>query len=154
MLPAYAKAHNMDYSSREGWLSGCLNRIAEGKKGDEIIDLGICFPAQGDISTSSEVIDGVTYYGFKEDLNHPEVYDGIVENRFHVILDDFKPDIVHIFGTEFPHTLAVIRAFGRPERVLLGIQGVCGAIAREYMAGIPKEVQESSTFRDRIKEDS
>ncbi len=154
MLPAYAIAHNMDYSSREGWLSGCLNRIAEGKKGDEKIDLGICFPSDGAISTSSEVIDEITYYGFREDLNHPEVYDGTVENRFHVILDDFKPDIVHIFGTEFPHTLAVIRAFGRPERVLLGIQGVCSAIAREYMAEIPEEVQASTTFRDRLKEDS
>jgi len=154
MLPAYAIAHNMSYSSREGWLSGCLNRIAEGKKGDESIELGICFPADGPISTSSQVIDGITYYGFRENLDHPEVYDGTVENRFHVILDDFKPDIVHIFGTEFPHTLAVIRAFGRPERVLLGIQGVCGAIASEYMAGIPEEVQASSTFRDRLKEDS
>ncbi len=154
MLPAYAMAHNLEYSSREGWLSGCLNRIVEGKKGDEKIDLGICFPANGTISTSSEVIDGITYYGFRENLNHPETYDGTVENRFHVILDDFKPDIVHIFGTEFPHTLAVIRAFGRPERVLLGIQGVCGAIAREYMAGIPEEVQASTTFRDRLKEDS
>jgi glycosyltransferase involved in cell wall biosynthesis len=154
MLPAYAIAHDMDYSCREGWLSGCLNRIIAEKKDDEKIELGICFPAAGDISSSSEVIDGITYYGFRENLDHPEVYDGTVENRFHVILDDFAPDIVHIFGTEFPHTLAMIRAFGRPERVLLGIQGVCAAIAREYMAGIPEEVQASITFRDRIKEDS
>lgn len=154
MLPAYAKAHDLEYSTREGWLSGCLNRIIADKKGDEHPELGICFPSDGDIATGSEVIDGITYYGFRENLDHPEVYDGTVENRFHVILDDFNPDIVHIFGTEFPHTLAMIRAYGRPERVLLGIQGVCGAIAREYMAGIPEEVQESTTFRDRLKEDS
>ncbi len=154
MLPAYAKAHNLDYSSREGWLSGILGRITEGKKDDETLELGICFPADGAIATSSEEIDGITFYGFREDLDHPEVYDGTIENRFHVIIDDFKPDIVHVFGTEFPHTLAVIRAFGRPERVLLGIQGVCSCIAREYMAGIPEEVQAQATFRDRLKEDS
>ena len=154
MLPAYARAHNLEYSFREGWLSGCLSRITEGKKDDVSIELGVCFPAEGDIAASSEVIDSVTYYGFREDLAHPETYYGTVENRFHVILDDFKPDIVHIFGTEFPQSLAMIRAFGEPSRVLLGIQGICTVIADEYMAGIPEEVQRSATFRDRIKEDS
>ncbi len=153
MLPAYAKAHGLNYSVREGWLSGCLNRMIDGKEESDIT-LGVCFPAEGAIASSSEVIDGVTYYGFNEDLNHPENYDGTVENRFHVILDDFKPDVLHIFGTEFPHTLAMERAFGRPERTLLGIQGVCRAIAADYMADIPAEVQNYATFRDRIKEDS
>jgi glycosyltransferase involved in cell wall biosynthesis len=154
MLPAYAKAHGYSFSVREGWLTGCLNRIIESKKDDEKITLGVCFPGEGEICSSSEAIDGITYYGFSEDLNHPENYDGFLESRFHDILEDFKPDVVHIFGTEFPHTLAMIRAFNKPERVLLGIQGVCTAIAREYMAGIPEEVQRSATFRDRIKEDT
>lgn len=144
----------MPYSVREGWLSGCLNRIISSKKDDEEITLAICFPADGEIAASSEEIDGIRYYGFREDLDHPEIYDGTVENRFHVILDDFKPDIVHIFGTEFPHSLAMLRAFGNPEKVLLGIQGICSVIASEYMAGIPEEVQNSATFRDRLKEDS
>ena len=154
MLPTYAIAHNLEYSSREGWLTGCLNRIAAGKKDDDEITLAICFPADSEIAFSKEEIDGITYYGFTEDLNHPEIYDGSIENRFHVILDDFAPDIVHIFGTEFPHALAMLRALGRPERALLGIQGVCSVIAQEYMAGIPEYVQKASTFRDRIKSDS
>ncbi len=154
MLPTYAIAHNLPYSVREGWLSGCINRIISSKKDDEKITLGVCFPAEGEIASSKEEIDGITYYGFREDLNRPEVYDGTVENRFHVILDDFKPDIVHIFGTEFPHSLAMLRAFGNPDRVLLGIQGICSVIAGEYMALIPEEVQRSATFRDRLKEDS
>ena len=154
MLPAYAIAHDLPYSVREGWLTGCLNRIKQQKKDDEKITLAVCFPAEGSIASSSEEIDGITYYGFREDLNHPEIYDGTVENRFHVILDDFKPDVVHIFGTEFPHTLAMIRAFGNPDRVLLEIQGVCSVIAREYMADIPEEVQRTVTLRDRLKDDS
>lgn len=154
MLPAYATAHNLPYSVREGWLTGCLNRIKDNKKDDEKITLGICFPSDGEIASSREEIDGITYYGFREDLLHPEIYDGTVENRFHVILDDFEPDIVHIFGTEFPHTLAMIRAFGNPDKVLLGIQGICSVIAKEYMADIPENVQRTVTFRDRLKDDS
>ena len=154
MLPAYARAHGLNYSVREGWLTGCLNRIINEKDSDKKIELGICFPTQGDIAVSGEVIDGITYYGFYEDLDHPEVYDGTVENRFHVILDDFKPDVLHIFGAEFPHSLAMLRAFGNPQRSLLGIQGLCCMIARDYMAELPVEVQQSTTFRDRLKNDS
>jgi glycosyltransferase involved in cell wall biosynthesis len=154
MLPAYAIAHDLPYSVREGWLTGCLNRIKENKKDDENITLAVCFPIDGELASSKEEIDGITYYGFREDIAHPEKYDGTVENRFHVILDDFEPDIVHIFGTEFPHTLAMIRAFGNPDKVLLGIQGICSVIAKEYMAGIPENVQRSVTFRDRLKDDS
>ncbi|WP_029231880.1 glycosyltransferase family 4 protein [Butyrivibrio sp. VCB2006] len=154
MLPAYAKAHNLEHSVREGWLSGCFDRLCREPFAERKIELGVCFPATGEIASSKEVIDGVTYYGFWEDLNHPEKYDGTVENRFHVILDDFKPDVIHIFGTEFPHTLAMLRCFGNPSKALVGIQGVCGKIAEEYMAGIPEEVQKSATLRDKLKEDS
>ncbi len=156
MLPAYAKAHDLPFSVREGWLTGCLERIknSDGLASEDALELAIAFPGEGDIASSKEVIDGITYYGFTEDLAHPENYDGIVENRFHQILDDFKPDVVHIFGTEFPHSLAMLRAFGNPAKALLGIQGICGVIAKEYMADIPEEVQNTVTFRDRIKNDS
>ncbi len=153
MLPDYAMSHGLDYTVREGWLTGCLNRIRKEKSEDKIT-LGICFPTAGDPAPEGEDIEGITYYGFKEDLNHPEIYDGTVENRFHHILEEFKPDVIHIFGTEFPHSLAMLRALGSPERVLLGIQGVCAAIADEYMAEIPENVQKAMTLRDRLKNDS
>ncbi len=154
MLPAYAKAHGLEHSVREGWLSGCFNRITKAALDDREITLGVCFPYDGQEMPDGEVIDGVSFYGFHADLNHPEVYDGIVENRFHAILDAFNPDVLHIFGTEFPHCLAMLRAFGNPNKALVGIQGVCGRIAEEYMAGIPEEVQKSATLRDKIKEDT
>ena len=153
MLPAYASAHGLSFSVREGWLTGCLNRIINGNDAKDI-ELGICFPAEGEIASSSEVIDGVIYYGFNEDLNHPEKYDASLEGRFRQILSDFNPDIVHIFGTEFPHSLAMLKVFDNPKRALLGIQGVCSVIAKEYMALLPDEVIRTVTFRDRIKEDS
>ncbi|MBP3196720.1 MAG: glycosyl transferase 4, partial [Butyrivibrio sp.] len=75
MLPAYARAHNLAFSPREGWLTGCLERIVNDSDAKEKIELGICFPAEGEIASSSEVIDNVKYYGFSEDLEHPEKYD-------------------------------------------------------------------------------
>ena len=99
-------------------------------------------------------MDGVVFYAFHEDLNTPEIYKPELETRFKEILGDFEPDVVHIFGTEFPHSLAMIKAFGKPERILLGIQGLCTAIAKEYMADLPDHVRKDATLRDKLKNDS
>ncbi len=161
MLPAYAKAKGLSFSAREGWLSGSFDRINKELKTDEAITLAVAFPgAAADTEYAEqdrglgEVIGGVTFYTFKENLDAPEVYDEALEKQMDAILKDFQPDIVHIFGTEFPHSLAMVRTFNRPERTLVGIQGLCGVIADKYMADLPESVQNDLTFRDKLKHDS
>lgn len=160
MLPVIARELHLPYSNREGWLSGIFQRT-QGK--DTPFELGVCFPVQsmpgcledrgGGISRGFTV-QGVKCYAFLEDLGHPEHYDNSIENALGEIFRDFKPDMIHIFGTEFPHCLAAVRAFGNPERTLIGIQGLCSEIAKVYMAGLPERVQKEVTFRDLIRKDS
>lgn len=152
MLPAFARAGNLPWSDREGWLSGAYDRISSGKKSGNIT-LGVAFPAS-DMGKEAREIDGVKFYGFSENLNTPEIYDESLEGRFSEIFEDFKPDIIHVFGTEFPHCLAAIKAFNNPERTLLGIQGICSEISKVYMAELPENVYTDTTFRDRYKNDS
>ncbi len=150
MLPAFAKERGLPWSDREGWLSGAFEKLKNNKESG--ITLGVCFPE--DMGDKPVVLDDVAFYGFRENLNTPEIYDPELEKSLKSIMDDFKPDIIHVFGAEFPHSLAAIRAFGKPERTLLGIQGVCSEIAKVYMAGLPEAVQNDTTFRDRYKDDS
>lgn len=163
MLPAVAKALGQEYSVREGWLSGILGRLLEetdGPAGAESLELGICFPAAGELSgLSTKLMLGgrkkeVSCFGFAEDLNHPEIYDVAMEPRFAQILKEFEPDLVHIFGTEFPHGLACAKMWNKPEHTLVGIQGLCCACAEHYMADLPVSVANSRTFRDILKKDS
>ena len=134
--------------------------------------LGICFPlseeelhkADGleiaDLSGTVEhsvkklTVKNTLCYAFAEDLNMPEKYDAGMEQAFNTIIKDFQPDIIHVFGTEFPHAFAVVKAFKQPEKILIGIQGLCGEIAKVYMAGLPQKVQKQVTFRDFVKKDS
>ncbi len=166
MLPAIAQELELPYSNREGWLTGIYERICREKKrnGNGMgIELGICFPmdegteeAMGRQEKQREFRlgeSGVFCYGFRENLAVPERYDAGLEERLKEILEDFKPDMVHIFGTEFPHTLAMVRAFGRPERTLVGIQGLCSACAEAYMADLPERVVRRKTFRDWLRKD-
>ena len=158
MPPAIARQIGVSYSNREGWLSGLLERVVQ-EQGWNRIELGLAFPAgddMGDFQRTMQLGENVSCrcYGFTENLDTPEIYDEALERRFEEILADFTPDILHVFGTEFPHALAGIKSFGRPERTLVSIQGLCSAIAEEYMADLPAKVQRKVTLRDRIKEDS
>lgn len=155
MLPAVAKKLSLPYSNREGWLSGIFDRITE-KRGE--IEISVCFPI-GNLTAGEELLSGLTVngakcYGFHENPDTPEIYDRRLEREFREILEKAKPDMIHIFGTEFPHALAAARAFGKPERTLIGIQGLCYEIAKVYMAGLPEEVQRKVTFRDFLRRDS
>ena len=148
MLPAIGQELHLPYSNREGWLSGIFEKVC----GKEVpFVLGVCFPLDRQLKLT---IQGVECYSFVEDLNTPEKYVPELETTFEKIFEDFKPDIIHVFGTEFPHTLAAVKAFHNPHKTLIGIQGLCGEIAKVCMAGIPEKVQNQVTFRDFMKKDS
>ena len=94
------------------------------------------------------------FYGFQKRILDPCIYDESVEDTFRNILKEVKPDIVHIFGTEFPHSLSMVRAYNRPERTIVHIQGLISFIAMHYEAYLPSTAVNKSTFRDFIKRDN
>lgn len=160
MLPFIAKDLGQRLVVKEGWLSGLMEKM-EKEQEDKKITLAICFPASNYYTFAKEddslfvknKAQGIPYYIFREDLVHPELYDDGMEESLGAIVEDFNPDIVHIFGTEYPHTLAMVKAFQHPEKTLIGIQGLCSAIADVYMADLPYSVQKKKTFRDVLRKD-
>lgn len=158
MIPVVAEALGQEYSVREGWLSGAFGRYLE--ETDAGLEIGICFPVPKDGEafvgelTLGKKGKKVKCYGFREDLDHPEHYDKALEPAFERIVADFAPDLVHLFGTEFPHGYACAKVWNRPERTLTGLQGLCIACADNYMADLPESVQNGLTLRDVLKKDS
>lgn len=151
ILPSVARTLNLKPSNKEGWLSG----ICDAVKQNHDFELGICFPVPSEFEGFYKVIDGISYYGFLEDTSHPENYDEELENRLGLIVKDFKPDVVHIFGTEYPHTLAMCRCMKEnPQRVLVGIQGILEIYKDHYFDGLPRRVINRVTFRDFLRKDS
>ncbi|MDE7332886.1 MAG: glycosyltransferase family 4 protein [Lachnospiraceae bacterium] len=171
MLPAIARELNLPYSNREGWLSGIFEKVMDKKAP---FTLGICFPVKNlkELPVQeARMIDSRIYvvsrvrvkcfslfdtmcYGFKEDVSRPEEHSLSYDIQLKMILDDFKPDIIHIFGTEFPHCMSAARACNRPEKILIGMQGICKEIEEVYMTGLPEKVQGDETLRDRLRNDS
>lgn len=153
MLPKIAEAMNLVPSNKEGWLTGLLNMVIENKEQNHI-ELGVCFPVSNNEQVKSGMIDGIFYYSFVEDTVHEERYDQRIEQQLKQIVDDFKPEVIHIFGTEFAHTLAMVKVVPYPERILIAMQGVCSVCAEHYLANIPERICKKPTFRDVIKKDN
>ncbi len=156
MLPAIAEKLHLDSSVKEGWLTGLLSQvIAQGEQSG--IQLGIAFPANKNLAEYHDVFVwnrvAVSCYGFYENTDTPEVYQPDLESRFEDIVRDFKPDVVHVFGTEYPHTLAMAKAVKDPKRLLIGMQGLISIYADAYFSKLPKNVVKHRTFRDIVKKD-
>lgn len=157
MLPAIAEKLHLDSSVKEGWLTGLLSQvIAEGEEAG--VQMGIAFPTNENLAEYHDVFVWnkvpVSCYGFYENTDTPEVYQPHLEGRFEDIIKDFKPDVVHAFGTEYPHTLAMAKAIKEPKQLLVGIQGPISIYADAYFSKLPKNVVNRNTFRDIIRNDS
>ncbi len=151
ILPKIAHSLNLKASNKEGWLSGIAATVEKSHE----FDLAVCFPVPKQYDGYKETIDGIKYYGFYEDTVHPDIYDESLEVSLKNIKEDFKPDVIHIFGTEYPHTLAMCRVNkDTPKKLLIGLQGVMDIYKDHYFDGLPEYVIKRATFRDILKKDS
>ncbi len=158
VLPQIAAELHMDAGNKEGWVAGLYTAVIHDMAAAGI-QLGFAFP----IAKGQDMVRGALtvnedydlyYYGFREDSLNAENYDVEMEKDLSDIMIAFEPDILHCFGTEYPHTLAAVKMFSQPDRTLIGIQGLCRICAKSYMANLPKSVQKSVTLRDILRKDS
>lgn len=131
-----------------GWITGMLNTIKSNKR----YNLTVCFPVNGINELQNGSCDNLGYYLFP--ATNPTHYNTANEKYFKQIINQTKPDIVHIFGTEFSHSLAMTKAFDCPNRTVVNLQGISHTIASHYSAGLPEKVQRSFTLRDILRQSS
>ena len=97
--------------------------------------------------------DGVTYYLLPARIDNTR-YDKSLEAYWMKVNETFRPDVVHIHGTEYAHGLAFIRACGA-DNVCVSIQGLVSVIARYYYAGLSFwDILKNITVRDVIRWDT
>lgn len=147
MLPG-AIARHMGLGSGGGlWIDHVLEDIRA-----EDITLRLYCPGRGNSGRLDERTD---YVLFSEGA--PQVYLPRLEAQFARELEEFHPDVIHIWGTEFGHTLAMVNAAKRTgllDRVVISIQGLCSICARHYAEGVPEWACRRSTLRDLLRRDN
>lgn len=152
ILPEIAQDINVQSSVREGWIDGMLSALY-----DESLNLNItvCFPQR----KQKELLTGKTpnyrYIGFYKSINDEFKFTEELVAEFNQVLGLVPDvDIVHIMGTEYGHTLAMVKECqkeGKLNCVVISIQGLISFCAQHYYAGIPLVERYRQTIRDLIR---
>jgi glycosyltransferase involved in cell wall biosynthesis len=129
-----------------GWLIGSSEIIAER------YNLIICFPMKKGKDIYSHT-GSISFFGFRR--NRRNIQKLVL--KLYKIIRDLNPDIIHIWGTEYPHSYAMVNACmeaGKLHRIVISIQGMVSVIARHYFSGLPTSIIHGFTFRDILKWDN
>ncbi len=87
----------------------------------------------------------------------PYIYVPQLEERFREEIRSFRPDVIHSWGIEYHHALAMVNAAeaeGMLPHMVASIQGLCRFLAEHYTDGIPRKALRSTTFRDLVRKDN
>lgn len=113
-----------------GWLTGLSNSLRR----TDGIKLGVCMPSNTTKDILHGEVQGVSYYLYQD--HGWNRYCNENKELLERVVNDFQPDVVHVFGTEYPRTLEVLDAVGS-ERVLISLTGILTEYYPLYEAGIP-----------------
>lgn len=127
-----------------GWLNGLANNI----KNVEEIELAIATVYNG--KKLLEFNDGEMQY-YLIPRNSSIKYNSKTENFWKEVNQKFKPNLVHIHGTEYPYGLEFINACPNVKSVV-SIQGLVSEYAKVYYGNMStKDIIKNITFRDIVK---
>lgn len=149
MLPELAINLNQNYSYSGGWMHQFKNSISQNN------DLTICCFDTKVKYLIKRKIEKITYYVIPKKSSNPSVYDKAIESYLLDIYKNEKCEIVHIWGTEYPHTLSALKVAKELKiKSVVSIQGMIFDCARHYTDFLPKYLKYKFTIRDFIRRDN
>ena len=84
----------------------------------------------------------------------PRKVDNEIKHYWKRINNQFMPDLIHIHGTEYPHSFSFVEACGS-KNVVVSIQGMVSVIEKYYFGGIRNfDLLKSVTLRDLVRFDT
>lgn len=133
-----------------GWLSSAFKLLSS----IESIDLCVAFPYKGIKGYKKISGNKTVYYAFGYiSKNNAQSRENL--ELFEKIINDVKPDLVHIHGTEFAHSLSMLRSCELLEtKVVVSIQGLVSKIEKHMYADLPSRAIYAFTLRNLVNRDS
>ena len=133
-----------------GWLINASKDLAN----KEEVELSIAFPSNKANKFKELKGEKIKYYPFipvKENDNKVIEYN----ESFKTLLNNLKPDIVHIYGTELAHTLSMVNICNTLNiKTVISVQGLVSIIEKHMYSNLPIHAIYGNTFRTIIRKDS
>jgi glycosyltransferase involved in cell wall biosynthesis len=149
ILPAVAGRSGSSVCNTIGW----TDRLSEKLISDADVSLVSMYPDCGVHAPVCGEDGDLKWYGFYS----PKIAQVSCDNKryeyFRSVLMKEKPDIVHIWGTEYSHTAEMTDAAKGLAPVVISVQGLISECAKVYTGGIPETVVSKRTFHDSVRRD-
>ena len=140
ILPLFCKKLGIKETNYGGgWLTG----LSDSLRRTEGIKLGVCMPSTTTEDILRGEVQGVDYYLYQD--HGWNRYCNENKELLERVVNDFQPDVVHVFGTEYPRTLEVLDAVGS-ERVLISLTGILTEYYAMYEAGVQEKYTKKHTI--------
>ena len=148
-FPEIGKYLGKSYANTGGWMEQFKKALIS----EDNLAIA-CF--RSDIKeTIKENIGGIEYYIIPKKEKRLEKYDNSIELYIKNYLNEYKPDLVHIWGTEYPHSYAISKICNQCNiKYVVSIQGLISDIAKHYCEGLPFKIIHSYTLRDILRNDN
>lgn len=138
VLPEFADVFDIPRNPMGGWISGMLNKAE--KNND--IEIALAFPIKDRWRMKDGEKDGHPFFCFSNEYNDVYKLRKDRKERLREIVLCYRPDIIYIWGTEFPWSLEMVEVCKEEElldNVIVHIQGLTSTIAKCYLSGVDEE---------------
>lgn len=117
----------------ESWLQGISDHLRK----REDIELHYVFPIGRTQKLFKREINGISFWGFFSNVGRGYECSEKRKKQIEKIVQEINPDIIHVFGTEFAHTLECIQIVSDKTKIVVSIQGMISELAGVYTKSIP-----------------
>lgn len=145
LFPEISAAIGIEHKYPNGWTYSAARLLQENNEYEFAV------AALGPVKRLvKKEIGAFTYYVLPNTRKTGKAYHKYIGGFFRQVNADFQPDIVHLYGTEYPHSFAYLSTNVR--NVVISIQGLVGAYAKYFLGGIShKTVYKHLTFHDVVR---
>ena len=140
-IPEIAEEIGIESIVNEGWIQGLSGELL---KLNNV--LFYVFPQNCSSGVITGKIGKIEYHGFPKGTSYADKVDSFTK-----LLIDIKPDIVHLMGTEYVHSSAMIDASMKAsmlDRTVVAIQGMTSVYWKHYLSGLPDKVKRRKRIKD------
>lgn len=148
-LPEASLLLDKEISPLGGWLINASQDLSN----QEDMELSILFPS--DSASEFSKLEGkkINYYPF-DPIGDDETGRIEEDEHFKRVLQEIKPDIVHIYGSETAHTLAMVNICKREDiTTVISIQGLVSIIQKHMFADLPFRAVYGLTLKNLLRKD-
>mgnify|MGYP005750379417 CR=1 FL=1 len=147
ILPLIADIENLPKVYVGGWMVGLSEHLGK------LLDYELIYVFDSDKKLHGET-EFYSYYGVENHERGSNPLSNDYIQKLLAILEKEKPDVIHIWGTENQHSLAMVQAAqacGMSDNLIISIQGLVSLCSKHYFAYLPEKIINGYTLKDMIQ---